>query len=99
MADGCEDMGEVAIAPAAEGNRYEYGTQVTLTANANEGYTFVQWSDGDTNATRTITVTGDLTLTATFTATDPTALRRHMEGHRHGRHVAHHRHGSRNDRV
>ena len=74
LAEGCEDMGEVAIAPAAEGNRYEYGTQVTLTATANEGYTFVQWSDGDTNATRTITVTGDLTLTATFTATDPSAL-------------------------
>ena len=74
LADGCEGMGEVAIAPAAEGNRYEYGTQVTLTATANEGCKFVQWSDGDTNATRTITVTGDLTLTATFAATDPTAL-------------------------
>ena len=66
LAEGCEDMGEVVIAPAAEGNRYEYGTQVTLTATANEGYTFVQWSDGDTNATRTITVTG--------AATGPTAL-------------------------
>ena len=74
LAEGCEDMGEVVIAPAAEGNRYEYGTQVTLTATANEGYKFVQWSDGDENATRTITVTGDLTLTATFTATDPSAL-------------------------
>ena len=74
LADGCKEMGKVVIAPAAEGNRYEYGTQVTLTATANEGYTFVQWSDGDTNATRTITVTGDLTLTATFAATDPTAL-------------------------
>ena len=69
LADGCENMGEVS-----GGGNYEYGTQVTLTATANEGYKFVQWSDGDENATRTITVTGDLTLTATFAATDPTAL-------------------------
>ena len=74
LADGCEGMGEVAIAPAAEGNRYEYGTQVTLTATANEGYKFVQWSDGDTNATRTITITGDLTLTATFETLNQSAL-------------------------
>ena len=69
LADGCEDMGEVSGSGS-----YEYGTVVTLTATAHEGYKFMQWSDGDTNATRTITVTGDLTLTATFTATDPSAL-------------------------
>ena len=69
LAEGCEEMGEVSGSGS-----YEYGTVVTLTATAHEGYKFMQWSDGDTNATRTITVTGDLTLTATFTATDPSAL-------------------------
>ncbi|MBO5086134.1 MAG: InlB B-repeat-containing protein, partial [Paludibacteraceae bacterium] len=45
---------------------YNHGTEVTLTATPNEGYRFVKWSDGDTNATRTITVTADVTLTAEF---------------------------------
>lgn len=63
LAEGCEGMGEVS----GSGN-YEYGSEVTLTATANEGYKFMQWSDGDTNATRTIIVEGDMTLTATFEA-------------------------------
>ena len=45
---------------------YEHGTEVTLTAIANEGYHFVQWSDGVTEATRTITVTDNITLSAEF---------------------------------
>lgn len=45
---------------------YNYGAEVTLTATPNEGYHFVKWSDGETNATRTITVTADITLTAEF---------------------------------
>ena len=45
---------------------YNYGTDVTLTATPAEGYHFVKWSDGDTNATRTIIVTADVTLTAEF---------------------------------
>ena len=45
---------------------YNHGTEVTLTATPNEGYRFVKWSDGDTNATRTITVTADVTLIAEF---------------------------------
>ncbi len=50
------------------GGTYEEGATATLTATPNTGYTFVQWSDGDTNASRTITVNGDVTLTATFAA-------------------------------
>jgi len=42
------------------------GTQLTLVATPDNGYIFDEWSDGDTNATRTITVTNDLTLTAAF---------------------------------
>ncbi len=45
---------------------YNHGTEVTLTATPAEGYRFVKWSDGETNATRTITVTADVTLTAEF---------------------------------
>ncbi len=45
---------------------YIHGTEVTLTATPNEGYHFVKWSDGETNATRTITVTADITLSAEF---------------------------------
>ena len=63
LAEGCEGMGEVSGSGS-----YEYGTVVTLTATAHEGYKFMQWSDGDTNATRTIIVEGDMTLTATFEA-------------------------------
>ena len=49
---------------------YVAGTSHTLTANANEGYHFVRWSNGETTPAITITLTGDLTLTAYFEA-DP----------------------------
>lgn len=45
---------------------YTYGTSTNITATPAECYHFVQWSDGDTNATRTIIVTEDITLTAIF---------------------------------
>ena len=48
------------------GGTYNYGTQITLTATANEHYHFVRWSDGDINATRQITVTENKTYTAIF---------------------------------
>ena len=45
---------------------YEENKEVTLTATPNEGYRFVKWSDGVEDATRTITVTEDVELTALF---------------------------------
>ena len=48
------------------GGTYAYNTKVTIKATANSGYHFVKWSDGNTNATREVTVTGDATYTATF---------------------------------
>ena len=48
------------------GGEYSYGTMVTLIANANNGYHFVRWSDDNTDATRTITVTEDMSFTAYF---------------------------------
>lgn len=51
------------------GGTYQYGTEVTITATPNECYEFVKWSDGDTNATRQISVTGTTTYTAEFRKT------------------------------
>ncbi len=48
------------------GGTYENGANATLVATPNEGYEFVSWNDENTNATRTVTVTGDATYTATF---------------------------------
>ena len=52
----------------SEGGTFEYGTTVTITATANEGYKFVQWSDGNTDNPRTLTITTDTGLTAEFAA-------------------------------
>lgn len=52
------------------GGTYTYNTKVTIKATANSGYHFVKWSDGNTNATREVTVTGNATYTAIF-AQDP----------------------------
>ena len=42
------------------------GTTATISATPNEGYVFAYWSDGNRNASRTITVSGNTTYTATF---------------------------------
>lgn len=45
---------------------YEYGSVVNVSATPLECYQFKQWSDGDTNATREITITDDIELEAIF---------------------------------
>ena len=45
---------------------YTHGTEVTLTATADEHYRFAQWSDGNTDNPRTIVVESDITLAAEF---------------------------------
>ena len=57
--------------PAEGGNvtgagQYDDGTEASVTAVANSGYTFQEWSDGDTNASRTVTMNADISLTALF---------------------------------
>lgn len=47
---------------------YNYGQQVTVQAIPYSGYSFSQWQDGNTNATRTFNVTDDITLIAYFTS-------------------------------
>ena len=44
------------------------GTSATISATAKSGYVFEKWSDGNTATSRTINVTEDLTLTASFKA-------------------------------
>ena len=50
------------------GGTYQSGATATLTATANSGYHFVQWQDGNTQNPRTVTVTANVTYTATFAA-------------------------------
>lgn len=47
---------------------YIEGTEVSLTAIANPGYKFVQWSDGDKNSHRTITMDKETNLKAIFSS-------------------------------
>ena len=56
----------VSQGTAAGGGTYDYGTNHQITATPNDCYRFVQWSDGNTDNPRTITVTGDATYTAEF---------------------------------
>ena len=51
---------------SSNGGEYQEGTQVRLTATPDEGFEFSGWSDGSTEATRVITASENLTLTATF---------------------------------
>ena len=52
---------------------YYAGETVTLTAVAKSTYYFVNWSDGNTNATRTFPASANLTLTANFAKANPRA--------------------------
>lgn len=55
------------------GGTYYAGETVTLTAVAKSTYYFVNWSDGNTNATRTFPASANLTLTANFAKANPRA--------------------------
>jgi len=53
-------MGTVTVGGQAPDNTKEYaaGTTLSLAASAEAGYKFVKWSDGNTNATRTVVTKG-----------------------------------------
>lgn len=56
-----------SIGTVSGGGTYEYLDEATVTAIATAAHHhFVQWSDGETDTLRTITVTQDLSLTAIF---------------------------------
>ena len=50
----------------AGGGKHNYGSDVTLTANADAYYHVVQWSDGNTDNPRIFLLVEDITLTAEF---------------------------------
>ena len=62
---GVNDATMGSVSPAGDSTVAE-GTVFTATATANDGYRFVDWSNGETNATISVTVSSDLTLTANF---------------------------------
>ena len=76
-----ETMGTVGLAtPLPEGvmagstaGQYYVipSTEVTVIATPNSGYQLVKWEDNSTNASRTVTMTRDTTLTATFGPSTP----------------------------
>ncbi len=62
-----ETKGTVTVNP--EKDEYTYGDEVTITAEANDGYEFTGWSDGSTDETRVITIDENTqSITANFTA-------------------------------
>ena len=61
--------GNSAMGTVAGGGSYEYGNEVVIRANSNTGYFFDRWSDGSRDNPRTVKITGDMSLTASFTDT------------------------------
>ncbi len=53
---------------------YTHNEVITLEATAGEGYEFSQWSDGNTDNPRLITITGNTDITAVFTPVQPEEL-------------------------
>ena len=48
------------------GGTFDDGSTQTIQATPQPGYAFDKWSDGSTQSTRTVKLTSDLTLTASF---------------------------------
>lgn len=52
------------------GGTYAEGSRITVTATPKSGFAFDKWSDGSTTASRNITVSQNLSLTASFKAAE-----------------------------
>ena len=62
------NVNDATMGTVSGGGVYDSAATATLTATANEGYEFANWSDGVEANPRTITVTKDETYTANFVA-------------------------------
>ena len=62
------ESNDVAMGTVSESGTYDYDTEIQISATPAEGYGFATWNDGNTDNPRTITVTEDITYTATFGA-------------------------------
>ncbi len=58
---------DASMGTASGGGSYDYGSVITITANPNEGYEFLNWNDGNTENPRSVTVTDNATYRAYFT--------------------------------
>lgn len=58
-----------------EGGAYEYGKQVMIYAHPVSGYMFSQWSDGNKDNPRFLTITGNVNLKAQFEVQTPNSIR------------------------
>lgn len=71
-------LGSVTLSPNDHNGQYEAGTTITATAEENTILTFLGWTDTNENAdaaaTRTLTVEGDMTLTANYEVQDFIAM-------------------------
>ena len=55
-----------AMGTVTPGGTYDYGTEISISADANPNYEFLEWNDGNTDNPRNITVEQDSTFIATF---------------------------------
>lgn len=63
---------DTAQGTVSGGGTYSEGSRVNVTATPKYGFQFDKWSDGNTQATRTINVTQNMSLIAQFKAVDQT---------------------------
>ena len=80
-------MNNASMGSVSGGGTYNEGSSATITATPNDGYRFIGWSDGVKNATRTIQMYADTTISANFeyidyiiTALSGNTLRGAVEG-------------------
>ncbi|MDD4033778.1 MAG: hypothetical protein PHS48_11090, partial [Bacteroidales bacterium] len=71
---GCEAWGTISTG-ALDNAPVDYGTEITFTATANPNCQFLGWTDYSTEATRTETVSYDVTYLAEFASQAPVNIR------------------------
>lgn len=76
--DADRALGSITLSPNDHAGKYEAGTKITATANETKILKFMQWTDGNedagTAATRSLTVNGDMELTARYEVQDFVAV-------------------------
>lgn len=63
-------FGRYTIAPEPTNGRYEEGTTIEITPHSNEVMTFLNWENGTTDKKRSLTITQDTTISATWSEID-----------------------------
>ena len=63
------------VTSSHEPGNYPYGTEITISANDIPGYTFTEWSDGNTDNPRTISLSDDISLTPSYSANTNTTYK------------------------